>query len=345
MNMAMNETTIDNNTCELHYGLANTQLRHISEVESGLDCNCSCPHCGSQLIAKKGNIRTHHFAHYESLDCEHGAETAIHLLAKEIIAERKIIQVPAIYNHEISNDDNQHTHSSSEFVPSKLIQLTDVQVETKMIGYQPDLTAQQENEEWLDIEIKVTHEVDFDKSVAQAERQREMLEIDLSKLSRTASRQEITEAVLYHAPRNYIYSFKKDELKFKAESDLTSTINYVNGLITPAEVNPFNNDDSTAMIILGYKFGNGYSSKYNSNFNVNTLLYAVPAQSHSTRNFSITNSGGFEVKEAKVSETVIPTLTQLTFPIKAHIRYEVDKVTGSQNRMIVTEILPIEARV
>ncbi|WP_413699274.1 hypothetical protein ACLKMH_17490 [Psychromonas sp. KJ10-10] len=232
-------------------------------------------------------------------------------------------------------------HSSSEFVPSKLIQLSDVQVETKMIGYKPDLTAQQENEEWLDIEIKVTHKVGFDKSVAQAERQREMLEIDLSKLSRTASREEVTEAVLYYAPRHYIYSFKKDELKFKAESDLTSTIKYVNDLITPPKVNPFNNDDSKAMIILGYKFGNGYSSKYNSNFNVNTLLYAVPTQSHSTRNFSITNSGGFEVKETKVSETVIPALAKMTFPLKAHVRYEVDRVSGSQNRMIVTEIFSV----
>lgn len=344
MNMVMNETTVENQTSELHYGSVDNQLKHISEVDSGLDCNCACPHCGSQLIAKKGHIRTHHFAHYESVDCEHGAETAIHQLAKEIIAERKIIQLPAIYNNEVLNDSNQHLHSSSEFTPSTLMQLANVQVESKMIGYQPDLTAEQENGEWLDIEIKVPHEVDFDKSAAQVERQREMLEIDLSPLSRTASRQEITEAVLYYAPRNYIYSFKKDEQKLKVESDLTSTINYVNALITPAEVNPFNNDDSTAITILGYKFGNGYSSKYNSNFNVNILLYAVPAQSHNTRNFSITNSGGFEVKEAKVSEAVIPALTQMTFPLKAHIRYEVDKVSGSQNRMIVTEVLPIEAR-
>ncbi|WP_413699273.1 hypothetical protein ACLKMH_17485 [Psychromonas sp. KJ10-10] len=54
MNMVMNQTTVENKTFELHYGLVNKQLKHISEVESGLGCNCYCPHCSSQLIAKKG---------------------------------------------------------------------------------------------------------------------------------------------------------------------------------------------------------------------------------------------------------------------------------------------------
>jgi hypothetical protein len=340
MNTAIIESIVENNTFELHYGLVNEELKHISDVNSGLECHCTCPHCGNKLIAKKGNIRTHHFAHYESMDCNHGAETAIHLLAKEIIAEHKVIQLPAIYCCETLNDDNQHPHFAAEFIPSKLVQLFNVQVETKMVGYQPDLTAQKENNEWLDIEIKVTHEVDEDKSASQIERQREMLEIDLSKLPRTANRAEIAEAVLYHAPRHFIYSFQADESKFQAESTLNSTIEYVNELIETARNNVFNNDNETSsVILLGYKFGNGYSAKNNSNFSISKLFYAVPTQSHSTRNFSITDSGGFEVKEVMGSGLIIPTLKKLTFPIKVDLRFEAECGVGRQNKLVVSDII------
>jgi hypothetical protein len=70
---------------------------HVESVTNGLDCGCSCPHCGGQLIAKKGNVRVHYFVHYNAIDCENGAETAIHLMAKKIIVDRKSVDLPATY--------------------------------------------------------------------------------------------------------------------------------------------------------------------------------------------------------------------------------------------------------
>ena len=81
---------------ELKYGLQGDRLVHIDEVEKGLACNCLCPHCKSQLIAKKGEHRVKHFAHYKLADCDHGTETALHLMAKDIIEKTRTVFVPFV---------------------------------------------------------------------------------------------------------------------------------------------------------------------------------------------------------------------------------------------------------
>lgn len=71
------------------------RIVQIDDVENGASCDCSCPHCGASLIAKNGgHERAHHFAHdslSESIGC---AETAIHLAAKQIIADYKRVILP-----------------------------------------------------------------------------------------------------------------------------------------------------------------------------------------------------------------------------------------------------------
>jgi len=69
----------------------------INQVSSGLACNCSCPGCGRRLIAKKGAVQAHHFAHYaEALQdaCTSAGESALHRFAKDILAERREISLP-----------------------------------------------------------------------------------------------------------------------------------------------------------------------------------------------------------------------------------------------------------
>lgn len=47
----------------LNYGVdVNNQLIAIEEVSSG-KINLRCPYCGRTLIAKKGKVKEHHFAH------------------------------------------------------------------------------------------------------------------------------------------------------------------------------------------------------------------------------------------------------------------------------------------
>lgn len=73
----------------LIYALKDGLTTHISEVERGLKCGCTCPACGEKLIAKKGQYVTHHFAHQASKDCEYGYESSLHFAAKEILSQSK----------------------------------------------------------------------------------------------------------------------------------------------------------------------------------------------------------------------------------------------------------------
>lgn len=72
------------------------RIVHIDEVENGGKCECLCPACGGNLIAKnKGEIRAHHFAHdtlTEGVSC---SETALHRAAKQLVADRKNIRLPS----------------------------------------------------------------------------------------------------------------------------------------------------------------------------------------------------------------------------------------------------------
>ena len=77
----------------LDFGLDHTgRMRGIDEVEQGLACDCECPECGSPLVARKGAVRVHHFAH-RGASCATGAESALHRMAKQIVAdERRLVE-------------------------------------------------------------------------------------------------------------------------------------------------------------------------------------------------------------------------------------------------------------
>ena len=330
---------------ELHYGIKDGRVVHVESVTNGLDCECSCPHCGSQLIAKKGNVRVHHFAHYNAIDCEHGAETAIHLIAKQIIADRKAVQLPATYFHKMDLDTNMHPHHVNEFIPTKLAMFESVEEEPVMEGYRPDLTALDLEGEWLDIEIKVTHEVDDVKAKAQIDRQRNMLEINLSQVSRTLPYKELEEVVLYSAPRHFIYYQEHNELTLALEEELEEKITYVNNLIHNDQ--PKTNSALTAkcdetVMLIGYKIGSGFSTKQQSDFKIAHLFYVKPVQSKDTANFSIHSSRGFEVEQVDVKEALSSKLEGLDFPVEVKLQYEPKPGFGRRTKWIVSDITVIK---
>lgn len=66
----------------------------VSDVPKGISCDCLCPHCGAPLLARKGKVRKHHFAHTKGMECQHGYEASVHLLAKEVFQETKTLCLP-----------------------------------------------------------------------------------------------------------------------------------------------------------------------------------------------------------------------------------------------------------
>jgi hypothetical protein len=79
---------------KIAYASKDGKLVHVSSVERGLKCGCTCPSCGAQVIARKGSKKVHHFAHTMDANCSGAAETALHILTKEIISELPALTLP-----------------------------------------------------------------------------------------------------------------------------------------------------------------------------------------------------------------------------------------------------------
>ncbi len=87
---------------QLRYGLREGKILSIGEMtpqERGLRCGCVCPSCGKPLLAKMGKKVRWHFAHSgteNQCNPSLAGQTAVHMLAKEILQEAKKIYLPGI---------------------------------------------------------------------------------------------------------------------------------------------------------------------------------------------------------------------------------------------------------
>lgn len=138
----------------------------INAVERGLKCNCCCPKCKEHLVAKLGKEggRQPHFAHKKDSDCHGAYMTAIHLMAEQIIQEKKAIMLPAF-----------------NIVKARKISFVKVELEKRIErkDLQPDIVAETEDgKRWI-IEIRNTHEVDDKKKTKIVESGITCLEIDV----------------------------------------------------------------------------------------------------------------------------------------------------------------------
>ncbi len=176
------------------------ELIGIEEVGSGLACALTCPECAATLVAKKGPVRAHHFAHAPGADCvdEVGAlETQAHRLAKTVLAGSNLLLPSFEYLGE----------------PGPQVEVRDVEIETMRGAVRPDLICQVA---WrpegsadaklieLAVEIKVTHGVNLVKAGLFAEQRLRCIEIDLSRY-RYKDDAEITAAVRSSAPRRWVW--------------------------------------------------------------------------------------------------------------------------------------------
>ena len=137
---------------------------YIDEVPNGKQCDCICKECGGELVAKNnGKIKVHHFAHASGNDSISCSQTALHLLAKEIIAEEGI--VPSINR----NGQFEFIHADEICLESNLREII------------PDVLAVC-GENKIAVEIFVTHAVDNEKFGKILKQKLTTFEIDLSKI-------------------------------------------------------------------------------------------------------------------------------------------------------------------
>lgn len=162
----------------LPFGLRDGKLVHISDVNSGLACNCFCPGCGAVLVARKGEQKIHHFAHYNSEECAHGFETAIHIAAKDLLENRKEFTIPHLVAklHELDFED----HLIAE---SRVVKFDNVYLEKVVDNIVPDVLVEIGSKKLL-IEIAVTHYVDEEKQVKIENLGISTVEVDLNFLKK-----------------------------------------------------------------------------------------------------------------------------------------------------------------
>lgn len=214
------------NQLKLPYGLRGSQLWHISHVENGLACGCTCPGCGARLVARNAatNVKVAHFAHYQSLECTTGLQTAIHLAAKDIIAQHKQLCLPgesgrlaftpafwASFSFDAqpySNDlFSSRGFTGTEYIPSdyetdsyyrypaRLMALDEVVLEKRTGAIIPDIMVRI-GTKWVLVEVAVTHFVDAEKRAKIRALELPAIEIDLSKIRRDISLSELEALVV-----------------------------------------------------------------------------------------------------------------------------------------------------
>lgn len=171
---------------KLPYGLKDGTLVHINDVqEKGLKCECYCSSCNAKLVARKGSQKVHHFAHYNAPECKHAVQTALHIAAKDIIAQQLKFTIPGYskYIDEESFFDDVDIFVDIPdpivFFSEKALTVTNVYLEKKTNDFVPDIILEIGDKKLI-VEIAVTHFIDKDKHQKILTHGISVIEIDLS---------------------------------------------------------------------------------------------------------------------------------------------------------------------
>lgn len=191
----------------LEYAMRDGKLLHISEVERGLKCNCICPGCSAPLIARKGKVMSNYFAH-QNTECEYGAETMLHIMAKSILDKEKKVLFPDV--------NIEFGRSRKKLVSGPmLIEFDKVILEKRLGNVVPDVIIRT-GERFVIIEILVTHKVDEEKLQKIKDAKLSALEIGLSKLDREPSLESLRSILLDEiANKHWVYNVVAESYKIK----------------------------------------------------------------------------------------------------------------------------------
>ncbi|MBF6650708.1 hypothetical protein [Methylobacter sp. BlB1] len=216
------------NQVKLPFGLRDGKLVHISEVPSGLACGCICAACGVRLVAKKGKINAHGFAHYKSDECAHAVETALHHAAKQVLEESAQIALPELLIHEQVNGEVYGRFISKSGTAEVCVEHTaiidDINLEKRLGRVIPDVIAHINGSRFL-IEIAVTHFVDESKENKLHELKIPCIEIDLSDVARDADLEAIRKEVVASVNnKKWLFHSDAEPIRSKLKSDLQAAL-------------------------------------------------------------------------------------------------------------------------
>ena len=188
---------------QLAYGQASDgRMAHIGAVPQGLACGCVCPACGTWLVARKGAVRVAHFAHHSDHACATAYETMLHRMAKQVIADRLQVGLPAVVSE--VGDARRPLHKAM------MLTLDAVTLEPWLGAIRPDIMARKGDKTLL-VEIRVTSACTPEKLALLAYKQQAAIEIDLRRLPRHLDGEALAAAVIQEAPRTWLWNAKAAE--------------------------------------------------------------------------------------------------------------------------------------
>ncbi|MBY5385223.1 hypothetical protein [Rhizobium leguminosarum] len=172
---------------------------HIRDAQRGKACDCVCPCCKRPLIARKGAINQHGFAHFAKdvkPSCSAAGETLLHKFAKEVLERHCYINRPEV----VAQDDL----GPIVVAAAQRIDFDRVELERREGNVVPDVVCYL-GEHRLFVEFKVTHGIDEGKRLKLREHNVAVMEIDLSSY-RHEDLQSLDTIILEHAPRKMVQS-------------------------------------------------------------------------------------------------------------------------------------------
>lgn len=220
--------SLDSVGIQLQYGKRGGKIVHISELtetDKGLACFCQCPACNGDLEARLGSKRRHHFAHHkEACNIVAAQQTALHLLAKEILMESQHIMLPAfiLEGHEggfvdesLSNYEAINQQLKSYEYRKSIDYKFDHAILEKSIGdIVPDVVIWRDsNGRKLIVEVAVTHFINESKRDKIIEKGISALEIDISQLHNKKFDRKVLKDIIIEGikSKKWIYNIQYDQ--------------------------------------------------------------------------------------------------------------------------------------
>lgn len=207
----------------LQYGLINNELVSIEDIppeKRGLRCGCVCPGCGQPLIARLGERKRKHFGHRPGSECniEHAQQTALHILAKNIIEQEKRFAFPgyeiSLADVPLANDFlvRHRLPQTLEYRKPYTAECTSVALEKRISDFVPDVVLNIRGRICL-VEIAVTHFVDETKQQKIDAAGLPVVEVDLSAfIGQQITREIVRDALIAEtANKKWLYNPLKEK--------------------------------------------------------------------------------------------------------------------------------------
>nr|WP_232060979.1 hypothetical protein [Vibrio taketomensis] len=216
----------------------------------------------------------------------------------------------------------QIEHTESEIIAAQDVHFCEIALEQPEADFIPDVTAIEFEGQTLFIEIVVTNDVSQEKLKRVERLGIPMMAIYVNELDIMDDLDKLTKSVIEQAPRKWVYHPAITQIEARLKSDLDFDISLINERMRLAVLEEQAQSGCAQGItlkqgqtlILGFNSAYGYSRKKGRNFDFSALFVTKPLRSSCTANYTVRANGGHEPETVYFDESLLPQLSQMTFP-------------------------------